>query len=88
MVHFGGTIKRSDQLALNKMIFRSTRGKAYVHFFDINVIAEDLAITGNFDHKVFIVVFEEGFFMREKVRRICSSVCDNFFEIHRSTVAS
>lgn len=75
-------------MALNKMIFRSTRGKAYVHFFDLNVTSEDATIFGNFDHVVFIVVFEEGLFMREKVKRICNSLCDNFFEIQRNMVAS
>jgi hypothetical protein len=75
-------------MALSKMIFRSTRGKAYVHFFDLNLLPEDSQIVGSFDHVVFIVVFEEGHFMREKVKRICNSFCDNFFEIQRNTVAS
>lgn len=73
---------------LKKMLFRSTRGKAYVHFFEPEVTEKDRDFLGQFDHLVFIVVFEEGHALMNKVKRICSSISDNLFEIHRQAVTS
>jgi hypothetical protein len=68
-------------------MFRSTRGKAYVHFFDLDIDQKDWQHLGSFDHLVYIVVFEEGHYMREKVKKICGSMSDNLFEIHRNVIA-
>jgi hypothetical protein len=57
--HFGGTIRKSEQMSFKRLIFRSTRGKAYVHFFDYHIPHQDRMIHIN-DHRdmlVYIVVF-------------------------------
>lgn len=73
-------------MSFKRLVFRSTRGKAYVHFFDLVVNEADKEHLGSFDHLVYIVVFEEGPHMRDKIKKICNSVSDNMFEIHRDDV--
>lgn len=88
VAHFGGTLRKSDQMSFNRLIFRSTRGKAYVHFFDLQVNETDRDNLGTFEHVVFIIVFEEGPHMRDKIKKICNSVSDNMFEIQRDQVTN
>lgn len=55
-------MKKSEQMTFKKLLFRSTRGKAYVHFFDYLIEPADRMVHVN-DHNdrlVYIVVFEEG----------------------------
>ena len=62
-------------MSFKKMIFRATRGKAYVHFFGVEIPIED-RMRGVNDHNeklVYIVIFEDGMFTRDKVTRICTS---------------
>lgn len=72
-------------MSFKKLLFRSTRGKAYVHFFDYEIQPLDRMIHIN-DHKdklVYIVVFEEGLYLKEKIKRICQNSTDNMFELQR-----
>lgn len=73
--YLGGTIKKTEQMSMKKMIFRATRGKAYVHFFPVEIRPQD-RMRGINDHNeklVYIVMFEGGGFIKDKVQRICSS---------------
>jgi hypothetical protein len=73
--YLGGTIKKTEQMALKKMLFRATRGKAYVHFFNVEIQPQD-RMRGVNDHNeklVYIVMFEGCGFIKDKVYRICSS---------------
>jgi len=60
VVHFGGTIRRSDQMSFKKLLFRLTRGNALVNFFELKISDIDKEHLGSFDHLAYIVVFEEG----------------------------
>jgi hypothetical protein len=74
--YVGGTIKRSEQMSLKKMIFRGTRGKAFCQFFDVEIEQDDRMVGVN-DHQeklVYIVFFEEGLYTKDRVFRICQSV--------------
>ena len=56
-----------------------------MYFFDFETPLEDRMIHVN-DHNdklVYIVVFEEGQFLNEKVRRICGTAAENMFELRR-----
>lgn len=52
-------------MTFKKLLFRSTRGKAYVHFFDYEIDQADrmVHINDHNDRLVYIVVFEEGLYL-------------------------
>jgi len=70
-------------MTFKKLIFRSTRGKAYVHFFNLEISQSDRMINVNdhLDRLVYIVVFEEGRYLKDKIKKICENSTDNMFEI-------
>jgi hypothetical protein len=73
-------------MTFKKLLFRSTRGKVYVHFFDYDIPMADrmVHINDHNDRLVYIVVFEESLYLNEKVRRICLNSTENMFELKRS----
>ena len=73
--YFGGSIPRRDQLRFKKLLFRTTRGKALVQFFDMQVPVEDRLVGVN-DHVekiIYVVMFEEGRVIRDRIQKLCSS---------------
>lgn len=58
------------------MIFRSTRGKAFPYFFDMKIDLADRikGINDHNDKSVFIIMFEEGFYVKDRINRICAAV--------------
>lgn len=90
IAYFGGTINKSEQLTFKRLLFRATRGKAYSYFFDIHIPDYDrmASVRDHEDRVVYIVVFEEGGYLNEKVKRICLNVADNMFEINRYEITS
>jgi hypothetical protein len=63
---------------LKKLIFRATRGKALTFFYDFSLPQKD----GTLHHKsVYIVVFQEGRQLREKIIRICDSFLGQRFDL-------
>lgn len=75
-------------MSFKKLLFRGTRGKAYVHFFDYVIEPQDrmVHINDHNDRLVYIVVFEEGIYLNEKVRKICQTSTENMFELHRNDI--
>lgn len=75
-------------MTFKKLIFRSTRGKAYVHFFNLDVPLEDrmINVTDHMDKLVYIIVFEEGYHLKERIKKICQSASDNMFELFRDQI--
>lgn len=60
-------------MALKKLMFRATRGKALLHFFKID--PKDM-IDDSRDLKemlVFIVVFMDNEYLRDKINKICNA---------------
>ena len=60
--YLAGTIDKEEQMRLKKMVYRATRGKAYVEFFAM-VIAKGDRLRGINDHEnkmVYITTFEGG----------------------------
>lgn len=69
--HIAGTIELEEQPRLKKLIFRATRGKALTYFKEYT-----LPKTHGQKEKtkaVYIVVFQEGRQIRDKIIRICDS---------------
>ena len=79
ITHIAGTIEVEEKVRLKKLLFRATRGKALTFFKDFEVNAGDIA-----KHKsktVYIIVFQDGRQLRDKIVRICDSFMGQRFDL-------
>lgn len=62
-------------MRFSRFLFRATRGKAFAHFEDLKINPGDrLRNIYDYDGKLnYIIMFEEGEHIRNRVQRICSS---------------
>lgn len=70
ITHIAGTIETTEKERLKKLLFRATRGKALTYFYDFEVMN---AAGVKQQKSVYIVVFQEGRMIRERIVRICDS---------------
>ncbi len=70
ITHVAGTIDPNERERLKKLLFRATRGKALTYFSDFTVKNQQGSVVPK---TVYIVVFQEGRQMRERIVRICDS---------------
>lgn len=78
--HIAGTINMDEELRFKKLIFRSTRGNALCYFDDFKAPIKDYY--GNTTQKsVYVVIFQEGGAVREKIIRICDSFLGERFDL-------
>lgn len=78
--HLAGTILKEEQERFNRLIFRATRGNAIVCFREFTKPIVDY--TGKKSMKsVYIVIFQEGEFIRDRIIRICDSFMGTRYEI-------
>lgn len=78
--HIAGTIDKVEEMRFKKLIFRATRGNALCYFDDFKAPIKDYY--GNVTQKsVYVVIFQEGGSMREKIIRICDSFLGERFDI-------
>lgn len=83
--HIAGTINSDETLRFKKLIFRATRGNALCYFDDFKSPLID------FDGKthgksVYVVIFQEGGSLRERIMRICDSFMGERFDIPNGRV--
>ena len=72
IAHVAGTIEVDERPRLKKLLFRATRGKALTFFEDFELPTKDAS--GRHKTKaVYIVVFQEGRQIRDRIVRICDS---------------
>ena len=81
--YLAGTVAKDEQMRLKKMIYRATRGKALTHFADIDPAdLRDYTGAANFSLRtVYVIVFQDGSTVKEKLMRICDSFGTTRFEI-------
>jgi hypothetical protein len=82
IAHVAGTIEIDERPRLKKLLFRATRGKALTYFKEFNL--PRMRIAGEWVEKqkaVYIVVFQEGRQIREKITRICDSFMGQRFDL-------
>ena len=74
-MYLGGTLPREDQFRFKKLLFRTTRGKAFVNFFEMDIPQTDkLRGMSKYENKlVYICTFEEGSYLRDRITKLCSS---------------
>ena len=84
--HIAGTIHVDEVDRMKRMIFRATRGKALSYFKEIKTPTIDF--TGRKIHKaVFVVLFQEGDYMRKRITSAADSFLGQKFEIPTSGIA-
>ena len=66
-------------MRFKKLIFRATRGKAFTSFADYKVSPDDrMRNVNDYDNKiVYMVMFEDGGYIRDRVQKICSSFMES-----------
>jgi V-type H+-transporting ATPase subunit a len=84
--HIAGTINKDEELRFKKLIFRSTRGNALTYFEDFNQPIKDYYGQG-IAKSVYVVIFQEGGSLREKIIKICDSFLGERFDIPQGGVA-
>ena len=78
--HIAGTINKEEELRFKKLIFRATRGNALTYFDEFKGPIRDYY--GHTTQKsVYVVIFQEGGSIREKIIRICDSFLGERFDI-------
>jgi hypothetical protein len=73
-----GIITKEEMMRFNKLVFRSTHGKALTYFEDLITEKKEERIdyTGHVDRRlrtVYVIVFQEGVTIRAKLTKICDS---------------
>lgn len=82
IAYVAGTIEVDEQARLKKLLFRATRGKALTSFTEFPLPRQK--IKGQWVNKnkaVYIVVFQEGRQIRERITRICDSFMGQRFDL-------
>ena len=75
-----GTINHTEQSQFEKLIFRSSRGKVLTRFHDQSFQIKDH--DGNVKTKsVYVLVYQEGSQMRDRVSRVCNSFQGKVFNL-------
>lgn len=83
--HIAGTINQTEKMRFKKLIFRATRGNALCYFSDIQQPVKDyygLVIKKS----VYVLVFQEGEVLRQKLIKICESFMGETFDIPENNV--
>lgn len=78
--HLAGTINQSEKERLQKLIFRATRGTALTYFQDIERPFMDYRGVKSYK-TVYIVIYQEGEYIKEKLSRLLDSFMGNKFVI-------
>lgn len=68
-----GTIKDSEKERMTRLLFRTTRGKALTYFHDF--------VQGDVNKAVYMVVYQDGAMIRDRVQKICDSFMGQRFEV-------
>jgi len=71
-----------------RLIIRATRCQVYVHSFELTLDVSDQLIGDNFDAKksVFVLAFQEGSMMEDKIRKIVGSFPGSNFDVKLNTL--
>ena len=77
----------SEENTLKRLLFRSTRGKAMLHTFDIKIDEKDVLLDEDDANRTrgYFVLFEDGP-LRRTITRVCKSFMGNVYETSINTV--
>ena len=80
--NIAGTIDLDETTRLKKLLFRATRGKALTYFSEY--LQPKTSTAPEKKKAVYIVVFQEGRNLRDKIVRICDSFMGQRFDLPSS----
>ncbi|CAI2384126.1 unnamed protein product [Moneuplotes crassus] len=78
--HIAGTICKEEEYRFKKLIFRATRGNALTYFEDFDNPIKDYD-GKEIQKSVYVVIFQEGDTIKEKIVKICDSFLGEIFDI-------
>lgn len=81
--HIAGTILQEEQARFSRLIFRATRGNAMVCFRPFTKPVVDY-LGRSYMKSVYIIIFQEGEFLRDRICKLCDSFMGNRYEIPSS----
>jgi vacuolar-type H+-ATPase subunit I/STV1 len=77
ITRIAGVVNSDDIQRLRRLIFRSTKGKSFM----FNKVIEDPEDTSKYQRSVYIITFQDGATIREKITKICDSFQGQRFEL-------
>lgn len=84
VTHLTGTILTTEKVRLQKLIFRATRGLAFLYLKDMDKPIIDYKGNKNFK-SVYVIIFQNGEYFMDKLSKILDSFMGNRFEISVNT---
>lgn len=84
--HIAGTVLQEEQERFNRLIFRATRGNAMVYFKPFKNPIIDY-VGRRYMKSTYIVIFQDGEFIRDRIIRICDSFMGERFDIPSTNFA-
>ena len=76
-------------MRLKKLLFRATRSKVLTEFFDIEIPSSDIIRNNKsiLNSCVYLIVYEDGDALSNKVARICQTFNGSFRQINRENIS-
>ena len=80
IAYMSGTINHTEQRQFEKLMFRASRGKVLTRFHDQSFTIKDYDGLEK-TKTVYVLVYQEGAQMKEKVTRVCQSFQGKIFTL-------
>ena len=83
ILYIGGVIPTDQMPQFRRMVIRATRCQVYVHSFELKLEPADQLIGDTYDDKksVYVLAFQEGSVLEDKIRRIVGSFTGSNFDV-------
>lgn len=75
-----GVVETSEVERLRRLIFRSTKGKSFMHV-EQYLHPEQVGVKSVVPKSVYIITFQDGSTIKEKITRICDSFTGQRYEL-------
>ena len=88
IVYVGGVIKTDQVPQFRRLVIRATRCQVFVHSFEMNLEPSDKLVSDPYDRNksIFVLAYQEGSMLDEKIRRICGGYAEEVFEAQLETL--
>ena len=88
ITYLGGVLPEKELMQLRRLLIRNSRGKVFVHARSFDVPEEDRLLDPKYekfgngdDLYVYVLAFEAGAFLTERVKRLTSCFRGEVFEV-------
>lgn len=81
--YIGGVIPSEQIAQFKRLVVRATKCQVFVHSFDLHIHAEDQLVHDPYHARksIFVLCFQDGSTVQDKLRRICNSFTGFTFEV-------